>query len=90
MALKELPFFHLHKVTPKNYCRRKFNCFLITQHFAFRKPERGLDFLLDKLFLEGSPKSVARFFITRKGLSKQMIGEFLGNLQNPFSQKVLQ
>ncbi|BFZ10482.1 hypothetical protein BsWGS_13521 [Bradybaena similaris] len=55
-----------------------------------KKPEKGLDFLLDNHFLDGSPKSVARFFITRKGMSKQMIGEFLGNLQNPFSQEVLQ
>lgn len=27
--------------------------------------------------------------ITRKGLSKKIIGEFLGDLQNPLSQKVL-
>jgi IQ motif/SEC7 domain-containing protein len=55
-----------------------------------KKPEKGLNFLLDHQFLDASPKSVARFFITRKGLSKQMIGEFLGNLQNPFNQEVLQ
>ncbi|GFR92919.1 IQ motif and SEC7 domain-containing protein 1 [Elysia marginata] len=55
-----------------------------------KKPEKGLDFLLDNMFLDSSPRNVARFFITRKGLSKQMIGEFLGNLQNPFNQEVLQ
>ena len=28
--------------------------------------------------------------ITRKGLSKQMIGEYLGNIMNPFNQAVTQ
>ncbi|GFN77383.1 Iq motif and sec7 domain-containing protein 1, partial [Plakobranchus ocellatus] len=55
-----------------------------------KKPEKGLNFLLDNMFLDSSPRTVAKFFITRKGLSKQMIGEFLGNLLNPFNQEVLQ
>ena len=55
-----------------------------------RKPEKGLDFLLDHGFVEGSPRSVAHFLISRKGLSKQKIGEFLGNLQNAFNMEVLQ
>ncbi|KAK7503484.1 hypothetical protein BaRGS_00005405, partial [Batillaria attramentaria] len=54
-----------------------------------KKPEKGLDFLLEHAFVEGTPRSVAHFFISRKGLSKQMIGEFLGNLQNPFNMEVL-
>lgn len=33
--------------------------------------------------------AVAHFLLTRKGLSKQMIGEYLGNLQRPFNQLVL-
>lgn len=33
--------------------------------------------------------AVARFLLTRKGLSKQMIGEYLGDLQQPFNQLVL-
>ena len=33
--------------------------------------------------------SVAHFLVTRKGLSKQRIGEYLGNLQNSFNQRVL-
>ena len=55
-----------------------------------RKPEKGLDFLLQHGFVEWTPRSVAHFFISRKGLSKQMIGEFLGNLLNPFNMEVLQ
>lgn len=33
--------------------------------------------------------AVASFLLTRKGLSKEMIGDFIGNLQNPFNQLVL-
>ncbi|XP_041348677.1 IQ motif and SEC7 domain-containing protein 2-like isoform X3 [Gigantopelta aegis] len=54
-----------------------------------KKPDKGLNFLVDHGFVEGTPPSVAKFFIMRKGLSKQMIGEFLGNLQNQFNMEVL-
>ncbi|KOB77768.1 putative guanyl-nucleotide exchange factor, partial [Operophtera brumata] len=55
-----------------------------------KKPERGIAYLMARGFLENSPRGVARFLITRKGLSKQMIGEYLGNLQNPFNMAVLE
>ncbi|CAK1595477.1 unnamed protein product [Parnassius mnemosyne] len=55
-----------------------------------KKPERGIAYLISRGFLENSPRGVARFLITRKGLSKQMIGEYLGNLQNPFNMAVLE
>lgn len=57
---------------------------------VFRKPEKGLAFLVDQGFVEPTPRNVAHFFISRKGLSKQMIGEFLGNLQREFNMDVLQ
>lgn len=55
-----------------------------------KKPERGIAYLISRAFLENSPRGVARFLITRKGLSKQMIGEYLGNLQNTFNMAVLE
>ncbi|XP_063542845.1 IQ motif and SEC7 domain-containing protein 1 isoform X3 [Cydia strobilella] len=55
-----------------------------------KKPERGIAYLIARGFLENSPRGVARFLITRKGLSKQMIGEYLGNLQNQFNMAVLE
>ncbi|XP_058055071.1 uncharacterized protein LOC131206510 [Anopheles bellator] len=54
-----------------------------------KKPERGVTYLIRKGFLENTPQGVARFLISRKGLSRQMIGEYLGNLQNPFNMAVL-
>lgn len=55
-----------------------------------KKPERGISYLVKRGFLENSPQSIAQFLITRKGLSKQMIGEYLGNLQDPFNGAVLE
>ncbi|XP_054724143.1 IQ motif and SEC7 domain-containing protein 1-like isoform X2 [Uloborus diversus] len=55
-----------------------------------KKPERGIRYLIQCGFLEASPQAVARFLLTRKGLSKQMIGEYLGNLQSSFNMAVLE
>jgi IQ motif/SEC7 domain-containing protein len=55
-----------------------------------KKPETGITYLVKKKFLEGSAPAVARFLISRKGLSKQMIGEYLANLQSPFSMACLE
>ncbi|XP_044016276.1 IQ motif and SEC7 domain-containing protein 1 isoform X3 [Aphidius gifuensis] len=55
-----------------------------------KKPEKGIAYLIRRGFLENSPQGVARFLISRKGLSKQMIGEYLGNLQNQFNMAVLE
>lgn len=55
-----------------------------------KKPERGIDYLIRRSYLENSPQGVARFLISRKGLSKQMIGEYLGNLQSAFCMAVLE
>lgn len=56
----------------------------------FRKPARGMQFLLNWGFVEHSPEAVAKLLIGRRGLSKQMIGEYLGNLHDPFQSSVLE
>lgn len=55
-----------------------------------RKPERGIRYLIAHRFLEPNAQAVARFLLSRKGLSRQMIGEYLGNLQDTFAMQVLQ
>jgi Sec7-like guanine-nucleotide exchange factor len=54
-----------------------------------KKPDKGIAYLIRRGFLENSPQAVARFLITRKGLSKQMIGEYLGNIMYQFNMAVL-
>jgi len=55
----------------------------------YRKPEAGVRYLVAGQFVDDRPSSVARFLLTRKGLSKQMIGDYLGNLQRSFNMEVL-
>lgn len=55
-----------------------------------KKPEKGISYLMKKGFLDNTPQAVAKFLISRKGLSRQMIGEYLGNLQSEFNMAVLE
>lgn len=54
-----------------------------------KKPEKGIEYLVKNGFLENNPPGVAKFLISRKGLSRQMIGEYLGMIQNQFNMSVL-
>ncbi|CAH1782555.1 unnamed protein product [Owenia fusiformis] len=54
-----------------------------------KKPDKGIWYLIERRFLEHSPSAVARFLISRKGLSKYHIGDYLGNLQNDFNMDCL-
>ncbi|VDP32257.1 unnamed protein product, partial [Soboliphyme baturini] len=61
----------------------------IALNFFNKKPERGIQLLVQYGFVDGTPAAVAKFLLVRKGLSRQMIGELLGNLQNSFCMAVL-
>ncbi|TNN16673.1 IQ motif and SEC7 domain-containing protein [Schistosoma japonicum] len=50
--------------------------------FSFAAPT----FLTKNGFLENSPQLIARFLLTRKGLSRVAIGEYLGNIKNEIAQ----
>ncbi|XP_049329661.1 IQ motif and SEC7 domain-containing protein 3 isoform X2 [Astyanax mexicanus] len=52
-------------------------------------PDKGLQFLISRGFIPDTPIGVAHFLLQRKGLSRQMIGEFLGNSKKPFNREVL-
>lgn len=76
--------------------------------FNKHPPERGIQYLFEKGFIEDivdeskvinyikedldqarKALRVAIFLLSKKGLSKQMIGEYLGDLQSTFNQLVL-
>lgn len=63
----------------------KINCL-----FYCRKPEKGIQYLIERGFVSDTPVGIARFILERKGLSRQMIGEFLGNRQKQFNKDVLE
>ncbi|XP_059112860.1 IQ motif and SEC7 domain-containing protein 3 isoform X2 [Peromyscus eremicus] len=52
-------------------------------------PDKGIQFLISRGFIPDTPIGVAHFLLQRKGLSRQMIGEFLGNSKKPFNRDVL-
>ncbi|XP_030213152.1 IQ motif and Sec7 domain ArfGEF 1a isoform X4 [Gadus morhua] len=54
-----------------------------------KKPEKGIQYLTERGFVPDTPVGVAHFLLQRKGLSRQMIGEFLGNRQKQFNRDVL-
>nr|CAB3256786.1 IQ motif and SEC7 domain-containing protein 2 [Phallusia mammillata] len=54
-----------------------------------KKPSKGLAFLVENMFVSNTPPAVASFLLNRKGLSRQMVGEYLGNTQKVFNQEVL-
>ncbi|KAL1007862.1 hypothetical protein UPYG_G00092640 [Umbra pygmaea] len=54
-----------------------------------KKPEKGCQYLINRGFVPDTPVGVAHFLLQRKGLSRQMIGEFLGNRQKQFNRDVL-
>ncbi|MEQ2180859.1 IQ motif and S7 domain-containing protein 1 [Goodea atripinnis] len=55
-----------------------------------KKPEKGIQYLMERNFVPDTPVGVAHFLLQRKGLSRQMIGEFLGNRQKQFNRDVLE
>lgn len=54
-----------------------------------RKPEKGIQYLIERGFVSDTPVGIAHFILERKGLSRQMIGEFLGSRQQ-FNKDVLE
>ncbi|XP_017160380.1 IQ motif and SEC7 domain-containing protein 1 isoform X2 [Poecilia reticulata] len=54
-----------------------------------KKPEKGIQYLIERSYVPDTPVGVAHFLLQRKGLSRQMIGEFLGNRQKQFNRDVL-
>ncbi|KAK1784991.1 hypothetical protein P4O66_018418, partial [Electrophorus voltai] len=52
-------------------------------------PDKGIQFLISRGFIPDTSIGVAHFLLQRKGLSRQMIGEFLGSSKRQFNRDVL-
>jgi len=63
--------------------------YLVGLNMFNRKPEKGINYLIEEKFLEKSPKSIAEFLFNRNCLSKQMIGEYISNTQDKFILQIL-
>ncbi|KAH7731090.1 loner ISO1 [Aphelenchoides avenae] len=78
---------HAARDWPDQHRRRLYR---IALNFFNKKPDRGVQLLIHWGFVEDSPQAIAKLFLGRRGLSKQMIGEFLGTLHSPFHAAVLE
>ncbi|TMS38293.1 hypothetical protein L596_005053 [Steinernema carpocapsae] len=68
--------------------RRRY--YRIALNFFNKKPDRGIQMLINWGFIENNSTAIAKLLIERRGLSKQMIGEFIGTLHSAFHADVLQ
>lgn len=79
-----------HHSPPRMTDRQRKRMYRIGLNLFNKRPEKGIKYLIERRFVDNSPMAVAKFLISRKGLSKQMIGEFLGNLQKQFNSEALE
>ncbi|CAB3406034.1 unnamed protein product [Caenorhabditis bovis] len=61
----------------------------IALNFFNKKPERGVQLLTAWGFVKNSPDSLASLLFGRRGLSKAMIGEYIGTLHSSYHSLVL-
>lgn len=52
--------------------------FRVALNWFNKKPERGMQLLMQFGFVAPTPQAVARFLLSRSGLAKAMIAEYLG------------
>ncbi|XP_061584171.1 IQ motif and SEC7 domain-containing protein 1 isoform X2 [Cololabis saira] len=85
-----------HKETPNSWDSPAFTNDIIRKrhyriglNFFNKEPEKGIHYLIEQNFVPDTPTGVADFLLQRKGLSRQMIGQFLGNRQKEFNRDVL-
>jgi Sec7-like guanine-nucleotide exchange factor len=54
-----------------------------------RKPENGIQYLIEEKFVDNNPRSIAEFLFNRNCLSKIMIGNYISNTQDPMCRLIL-
>ena len=55
----------------------------------FRKPDVGIQYLIDNGHVAEDPKSIAELFRSEPTMSKQKISEYFGSLRKEFNMSVL-
>lgn len=63
--------------------------YLVGLNLFNRKPEKGINYLVEEKFIERNPKSIADFLFNRNCISKQIIGEYISNTQDIFIKQIL-
>lgn len=53
------------------------------------KPDYGINYFIKKYFVNKTTTEIALFLMTNQDLSRQKVGEYLGNLRNKFVTNVV-
>ncbi|TGZ61702.1 hypothetical protein CRM22_007835 [Opisthorchis felineus] len=70
------------KQQARNAEKRRKRIYRIGLNMFNKSAVKGIDFLVKCGFLDCSPETIARFLLTRKGLSRVAIGDYLGNTKD--------
>ncbi|THD24465.1 IQ motif and SEC7 domain-containing protein 1 [Fasciola hepatica] len=62
--------------------KRRKRVYRIGLNIFNKSPLKGVEFLIKYGFLDCAPETIARFLLTRKGLSRVAIGDYLGNTKD--------
>ena len=63
--------------------------YLVGLNMFNRKPEKGINYLIEEKFLERNARGIAEFLFNRNCLRKQMIGDYVSNTQDKFILQIL-
>ncbi|CAH8509697.1 unnamed protein product [Heterobilharzia americana] len=66
--------------------KRRKRAYRVGLNIFNKSPVKGIEFLIKNGFIENSPQMIARFLLTRKGLSRVAIGDYLGNTKNEIAK----
>ncbi|KAK6027166.1 Sec7 domain protein [Ostertagia ostertagi] len=80
---------HLHHQPRYHNEQERKRQYRIALNFFNKKPERGVQLLTAWRFVDDSAESLANLLFGRRGLSKQMIGEYIATLHSTFHSCVL-
>uniref|UniRef100_A0A0X3P489 SEC7 domain-containing protein n=1 Tax=Schistocephalus solidus TaxID=70667 RepID=A0A0X3P489_SCHSO len=66
--------------------RSRKRMYRVCLNYFNKSPVKGISMLIKYRFLETSPRQIARFLLTRRGLSRSAIGEYLGEMKDDLAK----
>ncbi|BHF61725.1 IQ motif and S7 domain-containing protein 1 [Sparganum proliferum] len=72
--------------SPASADRSRKRVYRVCLNYFNKSPVKGINMLIKYRFLETSPRQIARFLLTRRGLSRSAIGEYLGEMKDDLAK----
>ncbi|ESN90479.1 hypothetical protein HELRODRAFT_166150 [Helobdella robusta] len=81
------PLFFYNSLIEDSFVNSRKMLYKVGLNLFNKNPEKGIKFLIENGFIAQKPSAIAKFFQTRSGISKQMIGEYLGDINKSFNNQ---